>query len=105
MRFWVESAEGDSVFKPVKKERDPILAGDLVLVLAGPFKGRWQKVRAVRDGFAFLSLTYMEGDQGALEEARRKGALSDEAEEERVTISANEGGFIVERNVTRKKKR
>ncbi|KAL5484755.1 hypothetical protein ACEPAI_7397 [Sanghuangporus weigelae] len=104
-RFWVETVEAADVdFRPPRKEREPIQCGDLVIILAGPFKGRWQLVDSIHKEYAYLCLNYSEADQESLQEAKKFHLLSELEKEEGIIVSIIEGDFVMERKVMRKKK-
>lgn len=96
---------GDVVHHPHKKETCPIEIRDLVLVLTGPFKGRWLRVVSImEDGWHIgLRLRYTDDDKESLAEAKKHGALTEESEDEAVPVIESRDGIQVRRIEKRKK--
>lgn len=93
------------MFKPLEKKSDPIQVPDLVLVLGGPFQGRWLRVNGIVGEFAYLTLKYNDDvDKERIKEVQSHGLLAEDAEIDFYVKTVIEGDWIKDKVERRKRK-
>lgn len=93
----MEAVVGDSISVIRRKQKEPIQTPDLVLILSGPFKGRWLRVRKLLDGptrFVYVQVPNSEKDTDAFRQAKARGMISELAMKEHVTYHMDPDGYI-----------